>query len=136
MQQETKWMKNEAGDVIQADVSHVETFREQGYEICEAPAPPEPLVPDNPGLVLKEGQSLLWKGNDYCVCGENQVGTFLANGWSRKKEDSVEVNENPSEDGSGSNGGKQQHGDEVNQEHGRSEDGAESGLGGEQAQRE
>lgn len=83
MPQPTVWMKKD-DNVVQVSERQKAKYEERGYKECDPPVTRTPTVPSSSRqtIVLKPGQQILYKGNQQCICDEQQASALLAAGWS------------------------------------------------------
>lgn len=83
MPQPTIWMKKD-DNVVQVSERQKAKYEERGYKECDPPVTRTPKVPSSSRqtIVLKPGQQILYKGNQQCICDEQQASALLAAGWS------------------------------------------------------
>ena len=83
MPQPTIWMKKD-DNVVQVSERQKAKYEERGYKECDPPVTRTPTVPSSSRqtIVLKPGQQILYKGNQQCICDEQQASALLAAGWS------------------------------------------------------
>lgn len=83
MPQPTIWMKKD-DNVVQVSERQKAKYEERGYKECDPPVTRTPTVQSSSRqtIVLKPGQQILYKGNQQCICDEQQASALLAAGWS------------------------------------------------------